>query len=177
MKIKIKESELKDIIKECLTEQSRSWFDYMRSEHPEERIGDDKYANVLDKMDARHRSHYDDGKNEYIPVNKDNEYARNIFKYSSPETVNDVVKNSKKEKSLQDLHRFDGTYKEGEDPEFLGWETFSPDFATGINGINASKMRKAKMFYDTKNMTPDERAEYIKKNFPGRYSTKNGLAK
>ena len=177
MKIKITESELKDIIKECLTEQSRSWFDYMRSEHPEERIGDDKYANVLDKMDARHRSRYDDGRNEYIPVNNNNEYARNIFKYSSPETVNDVVKNSKKEKSLQDLHRLDGTYKEGEDPEFLGWETFSPDFATGINGVNASKMRKAKMFYDTKNMTPDERAEYIKKNFPGRYSTKNGLAK
>ena len=98
MKIKITESELKDIIKECLTEQSRSWFDYMRSEHPEERIGDDKYANILDKKDARRRSHYDDGKNEYIPVNKDNNYARNIFKYSSPDTVNDVVKNSKKEK-------------------------------------------------------------------------------
>ena len=88
------------------------------------------------------------------------------------ETVNDVVKNCKKEKSTSDLQR-----SNGEDREFLGWDTFTSDETGEPMGVNASKMRKAKMYYDMNGMSPEEKQEYIKNNFPGRYSTVNGLAK
>lgn len=164
--MKIQTNKLINLIKESIKEQSQSYFDHIKT------TGEKSDDSIMDKMDTRHRSHYDDGKNEYIPVNPKNTHARNIFKYSTPETVNDVVKNCKKEKSISDLQ-----HSNGEDREFLGWDTFTSDETGEPMGVNASKMRKAKMYYDIKGMSPEEKQEYIKKNFPGRYTTVNGLAK
>lgn len=157
--MKISKNTLVSLIKESIKEQSQSWFDYARKSGKGRTMSDDELQDIYDKMGKRTLSHYDDGKNEYIPRNK---FTRQIFNGMNQHTVNDIARNSQIETPTHKLNGFHG------DP-YLNWSDVEGLDNDTYMSVNGSTMRKAKADYKSKDMEPKDKEEFYKKEFPGRY--------